>query len=588
MTKSLRLRVAILGLLLAPSLAYPEAWPQWGRDSQHWGFTPVAGQPPARVRAKIVYDPFSAQEQAESGGSLLTHFQAPLVDGPDVFMTFKTGTYRSCSPPGSGVPFPCGPSAWDRQVWNVKRLRWFRNRLITEWTFQTDWKPLLNAFGLLGWEPVFHPALGHDSVYVPGKGGTIWRVDRNTGRATRLNPFGRLVDPFTFVAGPLTLDGAGGVYYNAIAIDPANPGGGPPSFTDVPGAWLVKIAGPDDRRPLYRLMDYRTLVPDAVTACVSAFSGPLASLPPQPDAVPPTVRCGSQRPGVNVAPAIAPDGTIYTVSRAHGVRAAAERYSYLLAIHPDLTLKWAASLRDRLRDGCNNDTGDFPGAWFAANGTAGGCRLGTAPGVDPQTNQLPAGRVTDLGTSSPVVAPDGSVLYGAQTAYNGSRGHLFRFTADGELAGVYGFGWDITPAIYPHDGTFSVVIKDNTYGVDANGVETGPFYIRQLSADLSTVEWTFQSTNTESCRRDGRAGLSCVSDHPNGFEWCINAPAVDALGNVYANNEDGKLYVIAQGGTEVGSLFTNLALGAAYTPLALGTDGLIYTQNDGRLFVIGR
>jgi hypothetical protein len=56
---------------------------------------------------------------------------------------------------------------------------------------------------------------------------------------------------------------------------------------------------------------------------------------------------------------------------------------------------------------------------------------------------------------------------------------------------------------------------------------------------------------------------------------------------VYANNEDGRLYVIRQGGIERGSLFTNLALGAAYTPLALGPDGRIYTQNDGHLFVIG-
>ena len=196
--------------------------------------------------------------------------------------------------------------------------------------------------------------------------------------------------------------------------------------------------------------------------------------------------------------------------------------------------------------------------------------------------------MTDLGTSSPVVAPDGSIFYGAQTIYNGRRGHLFRFTAEGTLAGVYGYGWDITPAIDPHDGTFSVLVKDYTYGTDANGVVTGPFYIRQLSADLSSVEWTFQSTNTESCRRNPAGTLTCVSDHPNGFEWCINAPAVDAVGNVYANSEDGRLYVIGQGGIEIGSLFTNLALGAAYTPLAIGPDGLIYTQNDGHLFVIGQ
>jgi hypothetical protein len=79
----------------------------------------------------------------------------------------------------------------------------------------------------------------------------------------------------------------------------------------------------------------------------------------------------------------------------------------------------------------------------------------------------------------------------------------------------------------------------------------------------------------------------CADDHPNGFEWCINAPAVDVRGDVYVNGEDGRLYVIGQGGIERASVFTNLALGAAYTPLALGPDGRIYTQNDGHLFVVG-
>jgi hypothetical protein len=41
------------------------------------------------------------------------------------------------------------------------------------------------------------------------------------------------------------------------------------------------------------------------------------------------------------------------------------------------------------------------------------------------------------------------------------------------------------------------------------------------------------------------------------------------------------------GALTVPRVFTNLALGAAYTPLAIGPDGLIYTENDGRLFVVG-
>ena len=63
--------------------------------------------------------------------------------------------------------------------------------------------------------------------------------------------------------------------------------------------------------------------------------------------------------------------------------------------------------------------------------------------------------------------------------------------------------------------------------------------------------------------------------------------AVDSNGVVYANSEDGNLYAIDRTGRIVGRIFLKLALGAAYTPLAIGGDGLIYTQNDGTLFVIG-
>jgi len=81
---------------------------------------------------------------------------------------------------------------------------------------------------------------------------------------------------------------------------------------------------------------------------------------------------------------------------------------------------------------------------------------------------------------------------------------------------------------------------------------------------------------------------STDATHTNGFEWCINAPAVDVAGNVYANSEDGSLYVIRQGGTGLGQIFLNQALGAAYTPLSLGPDGRIYTENDGILFAVGQ
>lgn len=56
---------------------------------------------------------------------------------------------------------------------------------------------------------------------------------------------------------------------------------------------------------------------------------------------------------------------------------------------------------------------------------------------------------------------------------------------------------------------------------------------------------------------------------------------------MYANSEDGSLYVLNKNGTLRDKLFQNLAIGAAYTPLSIGPDGKIYTQNDERLFVAG-
>ncbi len=66
---------------------------------------------------------------------------------------------------------------------------------------------------------------------------------------------------------------------------------------------------------------------------------------------------------------------------------------------------------------------------------------------------------------------------------------------------------------------------------------------------------------------------------------------------MYVNSEDGHLYTIRQGhtgvfdinstGPKAKRLFLRLAIGAAYTPASLGGDGKIYSQNDGRLVVVG-
>ena len=93
-----------------------------------------------------------------------------------------------------------------------------------------------------------------------------------------------------------------------IALDPIDPWS-----VNIKGAWLVKVE-PNNKIPA---VSYKNIAP-------ASCSG-----------------CGSQRPGINVAPAVSSDGTtIYTASLAHFDPVDA----YLLAVNPNLTPKWQSSL----------------------------------------------------------------------------------------------------------------------------------------------------------------------------------------------------------------------------------------------------
>jgi outer membrane protein assembly factor BamB len=567
-------------LLGAAGAAAAQGWPQWGQSSQHQGAVSNGAQPARRILADVVYDPFTAQEEADplAFPALSVHYQAPLVRGADVYMEFKTGTYTSLA-------------TYETQTWNEKRLHWEHGALVEKWAFASDWKPV--PYGSFdsgrgpAWEPVFHAALAGELLYVPGAGGTVYKLDREDGSvAGRLNPFGAAVDPDIFLTGPITVDRDGNVYYDAVKLTAG--GNGIAWDTDVVSSWLVRI-GAGDR---IATATYASLTPGAPRGgdrCLGAFVPSQLPWPPSPDAVPDTVPCGSQRPALNLAPAVAPDGTIYVASVAH----LAPRTGYLLAVRPDLTPKWQASLRDRFHDGCN--------VLLPPNGSPGGCRAGAHTGVDPAQNRPGGGVVLDDSTASPTVAPDGSIFFGVYTRYNWAQGHLMKLSPRGELLASYPFGWDLTPAIFRHDGTYSVVLKDNHYdgGSYCNDDASCPpdrtasdpsnpvaFFITQLSKDL-VPEWRYQNRNKLSCSRDAHGRVTCVADHPQGFEWCINAPAVDGDGVVYANSEDGNLYAIEQGGELRRKTFLQLALGAAYTPLAIGPEGRVYTENDGHLVALG-
>ncbi|MGZ8781021.1 MAG: hypothetical protein ACXW31_13945 [Thermoanaerobaculia bacterium] len=551
----------LLALVLAPSAVAQQTWNQWAGGPGHNGSLPVTGHRFAKQLANIVVDPFAENARAEAGGALLVHYQTPLSDGRDVFMEVKSGTYT-------------GFRTWETQTWNVRKFQWEDGQLVERWTAESDWNPVPS--GGPRFEPVFHAALTRKFVYMAGAGGTILEVDRKSGAILRrLGQFDVSIDPRTYVTSPITVDGQGNLYYNVLRVAASNPWS-----SDVAAAWLVRVQpnGTATRA------SYASLVPDAPDLCTGEFPSSALPWPPTPNAVPASVPCGSQRAGVNVAPAVGGDGTIYTVARAH----LNSRWGWLVAVNADLSPKWAASLRNRFNDGCN--------VLIPPNGAPGGCRAGATTGVDPADNQPGSGAVNDNSTSSPVVAPDGTIYYGAYSRYNHSQGHMMRFSAAGEFLQAYPFGWDVTPALWQHDGTFSLITKENRYvgvgsycgGCAPDRVPSEPegYYITQLTPELE-VEWQFKATNTESCARQEDGTVECVDDHPQTFEWCVNSLAVDRRGVVYVNSEDGHLYAIDQGGTMRERIFLQLALGAAYTPLSLGVEGRIYTQNAGRLFVVG-
>src|SRR5215471_11660566 len=81
-------------------------WSQWGQNPQHQGFVTTDAQAATSILADIVYDPFTAQEEAVTGDSLLVHYQVPLIDTDNnVYMEFKTGSFT-------------GNNTWNTQIWN--------------------------------------------------------------------------------------------------------------------------------------------------------------------------------------------------------------------------------------------------------------------------------------------------------------------------------------------------------------------------------------------------------------------------------------------------------------------------------------
>ena len=401
------------------------AWLQWGQGPQHAGTLRVTGQPLTTIDLDYAYDPFVAMESA--GASLGVHTMTPLTDGDAMFMETKTGTYST--------------DTYATQTWGIVRFAGSGRALTQQWKVTSDWKAPGGTADF--WEPVFHGAIANGFLYVPGAKGSLLKLDEGTGAVVAgLAPPARWDDD-TYVVSPVTV-ASGRLYFTVLRLPPSgpavvrppdevaganSPAGGwaglAPSVvygSDAVDSFLVAV-NPDDSTKIVSLLTIVPSAPRGTDACLTTFGDDQLPWPPSADATPPVTPCGIQRVAINAAPAVAPDGTIYVVMRAH----LNSRYAYLVALHPDLTLAWDASLRDRFDDGCGVPR--VEGGQLPPDGAPGGCRTGAPRGVDPATNRMGDGRVLDDSSASPVVAPDGSVFYGAHTTYNHSQGHLMHFSA---------------------------------------------------------------------------------------------------------------------------------------------------------------
>ena len=207
-------------------------------------------------------------------------------------------------------------------------------------------------------------------------------------------------------------------------------------------------------------------------------------------------------------------------------------------------------------------------------------------------------RLSDDGTATPVVGPDGRVFYGVLERTFGThnaRGWLLQFDAMLNPVGVPGsFGWDVSPSVIPasmvpsYTGTSTYLLaqKYNNYA----GVGTG-VGLNQLAVLDPRASQVDAITPTVQVMREVLVILGPTLDAGSTTarrEWCINTMAADpARKSILANNEDGKLYrwdlatnTLSQ------SIQLTSGLGQAYTPTLVGADGAIYAISNATLFSV--
>ncbi|MEK6280215.1 MAG: Ig-like domain-containing protein [Acidobacteriota bacterium] len=261
----------------------------------------------------------------------------------------------------------------------------------------------------------------------------------------------------------------------------------------------------------------------------------------------------------NLAPALSNDGTtLYVVVKGSNI-------AYLLGLNPTtLATKYSVALRD------------------PRNGN---------PAI-----------ISDNGTASPMVGPDGDVYFGVLVSNNGSRGFLLHFSGDLSVVKTPGaFGWDYTPGIVPasavpsYTGSSAYLLfcKYNDYPfADGNGVNR----VALLDPNDTQTDPHASALGLVEMREVLTVIAPTPDPDPNPAafpnavkEWCINAPAVNPTTNsVFFTSEDGHSYRwnLATNALEQALVLTPGIL-EPYVPTVIGPDGTVYTLNGGTLFALG-
>jgi hypothetical protein len=263
---------------------------------------------------------------------------------------------------------------------------------------------------------------------------------------------------------------------------------------------------------------------------------------------------------MNCAPAVSPDGATVYVAVNRPVTSGVVQSGYLLALDSTtLALKARVAL------------------------------------VDPASGQ--SAWVSDDGTSSPTIGPDGEVFYGVLEQpfpSHNARGWLLHFNAAlTSQRAPGGFGWDDTASIVPASmiasytggSAYLLMTKYNNYEgagsgdglnrvavLDPNATQADPISGVTIMKEVLTILGpTFESGTSGPVK-----------------EWCINTAAVDPLTkSILVNSEDGWLYRWSMTSNSFSQrIQLTSGIAESYTPTAIGADGAVYAVNNAVLFSI--